>query len=121
MQGKQLKYEAGEFLIRQGEENPDRAFMITSGRCEIFVENEGKRTHIANAAPYQIVGEIALIDQSPRTANVVALEDTTVECMDRATFNACMKDSNPFVVALLRVLSGRYRTLIQKLDIKDLF
>nr|MCH9780954.1 cyclic nucleotide-binding domain-containing protein [Alphaproteobacteria bacterium] len=77
----------------------------------------GKRQHIAYILPHQIVGEIALIDNFPRTASVVAVEPSEAEVMDRVTFQMCMKDSNPFIIALLRVLSSRYRSLVSKLGV----
>ena len=111
-----LTINPGEFLIRQGDENPNNAYMILSGKCEIFREAGGERHHVAFAVPHQVVGEIALIDRSPRTASVVAVQATTVEVMDRATFEKCVQNSNPFIVALLRVLSGRYRALISRIS-----
>ncbi len=114
------KIAPGELLIRQGDPSPDEAFMILSGKCEVFVNRGGQRQHIAYVLPHQIVGEIALIDNFPRTASVVAVEATETEVMDRTTFQMCMKDSNPFVVALLRVLSSRYRSLVSKLGVTQL-
>lgn len=111
-----LKLNIGDHLMKQNDPNPDKAYMVLSGKLEIYTEVEGKKQHIAYAGRGQIVGELALIDKSPRSASIVAVEPSECDSMQRTTFEACLKQSNPFIVALLRVLSGRYRALIKKLD-----
>lgn len=110
------KLRPGEILIRQGEQNPDRAYMVLAGRCEVFMDKNNTKKHIGYVTPFQIVGEIALIDNFARTASVVAVEPTEVEVMDRNDFKKCMQESNPFIVALLSVLSGRYRSLMRRIS-----
>ena len=116
MADKSVSLKAGDILIRQGEKNPDRAYMVLNGQLEIYTENNGKKQHIAYVGPRQVVGEVALIDGSPRTAYAVATVPTECDSMDRITFDSCLKQSNPFVVALLRVLSARYRALMKKVE-----
>ena len=111
---RRLYLKPGEYLIRQGEPSPEHAFMLLRGKCEVFVEHHGVRKHLAYLMPHQIVGEVALIDGAPRTAHVLALEACEVDVMDRETFEACLSQSNPFIVALLRVLSKRYRNMIKR-------
>ncbi len=116
MAEKSVSLKPGEILIRQGDKSPEKAYMVLNGQLEIYTEADGKKQHIAYVGPRQIVGELALIDRSPRTANAVATVPTECDSMDRPTFDACLKQSNPFVVALLRVLSGRYRALMKKIE-----
>lgn len=111
-----ISLKPGEMLIHQGEKNPEKAYMVLNGQLEIYVEKDGKKQHVAYVGPRQVVGEVALIDRSTRTASAVATVPTECDSMDRLTFEACLKQSNPFVVALLRVLSGRYRALMKKVE-----
>lgn len=76
-----LRVEAGTILIREGDVG-DRFYVVTEGRLR--VERDGKV--IATLGPAGYVGEIALLRDVPRTADVVADIDTELLAVEREVF-----------------------------------
>src|SRR5947199_4294234 len=66
-----LSWRAGEVLFRQGE-TADCAYLLEAGEVEVIVDTPLGSLAIARLAPPQIVGEIALFCEAPRSATVVA-------------------------------------------------
>lgn len=69
---------AGTTFIEQGTMGTT-AFLIESGRVEVFVRDEtGREVIITTLGPKSLVGEISLLANKPRSASVRALEDTVM-------------------------------------------
>jgi len=60
----------GDFLLRENEMGDD-VFLITSGKAGVI--KDGQQIAIIN--PGEVIGEMSLIDHSPRSASIVALEE----------------------------------------------
>ena len=74
----QRDFAAEETIITAGE-RARNLFLIESGQASVFVDTPGgTRKRIATFCPGMVFGELALIDDSPRSATVVA--DTAVKC-----------------------------------------
>ena len=69
-----LRAAAGEVLMRQGEQ-ADSFAIIASGRVEIHHTGPRRQGATVELAPGTIIGEIALLRHSPRTATVTAKDD----------------------------------------------
>ncbi|MCH8157337.1 MAG: cyclic nucleotide-binding domain-containing protein [Nitrospinae bacterium] len=65
-----------------------------------------------------IFGEMGLIENKPRSASAMALEDCRVSVMKRMEFNYLTKHRKDFFVALLRTLTERLRLTLKKLKAK---
>jgi MFS family permease len=76
-----VEAEAGDVIIREGEVG-DRFYVIESGTVE--VTKAGR--HIAELGPGDYVGEIALLRDVPRTADVTATSPCVLQAFDRAHF-----------------------------------
>ncbi len=75
MQGSaKRQFSKGEVLIREGERG-ECAYIIESGEVEILVQRDGQLIQIGTRGPGSLLGEMAIIDDKPRTATVRALED----------------------------------------------
>ena len=87
------RHENSSFLVRQGEPG-DRFCFLHSGTCEVLFEEESGLVHsVAKLSAGDFFGEIALLDDIPRTATVRALESVEVYSLDRATFVALVERS----------------------------
>ncbi|MCB9135251.1 MAG: cyclic nucleotide-binding domain-containing protein [Anaerolineales bacterium] len=84
----------GEVLAEQGAPG-DEFYVVTSGFLEISVAGaEATSQVLVNLGKGQIIGEMALIDQGPRSATVRAVSDATVEVIRRVDFEAlCDKNT----------------------------
>jgi EAL domain-containing protein (putative c-di-GMP-specific phosphodiesterase class I) len=105
---------SGEVLIRQGSFGQS-AYIIEEGRVEICLEKpDGTRQVVASRGPGTIIGEMALIDDAPRTATVLALEDCKLIEITREDFTRRLQSSDPIMQAVLRVLITRYRDTLAR-------
>ncbi|MDH5670926.1 MAG: protein kinase [Myxococcales bacterium] len=72
-----VRFEAGEAIVREGE-LPDAAYIMLSGRCEVFRERDGQRHVMNEFVTGNVFGEISIFGGSRRTASVSAATETTV-------------------------------------------
>lgn len=96
----------GDIIIAQGKTGFE-AFLIQSGDVVVYTEAEGKRVELAQMGPGQIVGEMALVADAPRTATVQALSDCNLIVITRETLNEKLQKSDPTVRALVSMLMKR--------------
>jgi CRP-like cAMP-binding protein len=98
------RYEAGDVLVRQGE--PGHEFLIiVSGRA--LVERDGKR--VRELGPGDFLGEISLVDGSPRTATVTALDPIEALGIPREGFADLIDRIPVFRLEVLNALTQRIR------------
>jgi glutaminase len=107
------RYEAGQLMIKAGE-SAEEMFVLLAGNAEVQMRGEGTNTlRIDVLTAGMTVGEMAFLDGSPRSANVVAID--TVECLviSRTWFTA-LSDTRPalkitLLQELMREISARLR------------
>ncbi len=71
-----VTFEAGEMLFREGDDG-DSVYIILDGQCEIFTTVGGKENHLRELQRGDVLGEIAVFTNKPRTASVRALSPVT--------------------------------------------
>ena len=97
-------FATGDTIFREGEPG-DEFFVVVRGKVEI---RSGDR-RLETLGPKGIFGEMALIDDSPRSATVVALTDVTVAPIKEQQFLFLMKHMPMFALKVMRVLAMRLR------------
>jgi CRP/FNR family cyclic AMP-dependent transcriptional regulator len=104
-----LRYAAGETIFNFGD--PGNAlFIIRSGEVEIFLRNdEGEKIILETSQPGDVFGEVAMLDNGPRTAWVAAVSDVEVLRLDRAHFVDYIRQYPPAALNLLSVAARRLR------------
>lgn len=98
-------YPAGEIIFREGDSG-DGAYIIEEGCVEVSVSST-QRTRINKG---ELFGEIALIDQQPRTATVRAVEHTVLIPIPRKLVKELLEKTDPVVRHLLLTILERYRS-----------
>ncbi len=83
----------------------DEFFVVVRGKVEI---RSGDR-HFETLGPDGIFGEMALIDDSPRSATAVAMTDVTVAPIKENQFLFLVKNTPFFALNVMRVLAHRLR------------
>src|SRR5213076_2372390 len=101
-------YEPGQEIVRQGDTGVG-AFIIRSGKVEIIQEKEGKQSKIATLGPGDVIGEMALLDEFPRSATARAVEPTTALGIQRWHFRGILESHPQIALALLPMLTRRVR------------
>ncbi len=102
------KYKKGEIVFRTHDEG-DCAYIIDSGRVQIFTENFGVEVAVSTLGPGEIFGEMAILDHSTRSASARALEDLQVSIVSRTQFQQRMDIADPIVRLLVSILLKRMR------------
>jgi CRP-like cAMP-binding protein len=104
-----LTVHKGDVLCRKGEEG-DTLFMIVAGKLKIVQKSRnGDEVILAILSGGDFCGEMALLDGLPRSADAVAIEDTTLYVLTRADFLSCVVNNGRAVKAILSTLSKRLR------------
>jgi EAL domain-containing protein (putative c-di-GMP-specific phosphodiesterase class I) len=101
-------FAANEQIFRIGDAG-DCAYLIESGTVEIFVVIQGVEQRVSSMGKDEMFGEIALIDQQPRTATVRAAEKTVLVPVKRKLVENLLEKSDPILRHLLLVVLERFR------------
>lgn len=97
-------YQSGTVIFAQG--TPGAVmYAIKSG--SVAIEVDGHR--VETLGPEEIFGEMALLEDEPRSATAVALVDTELVEIDRTKFYLLVRQNPHFALQLMRVLSDRLR------------
>lgn len=108
------EYKAGETIVTQGKGGAGM-FTITSGKAEALVEAlDGTKTVVNTFGPTDFFGEIALLDDGPRTASVVAIKDTDCLILSREDFIAVLKNDADMGVVIAQELARRFRRFMSQ-------
>jgi CRP-like cAMP-binding protein len=86
-------------------------FLLKKGKAEIRVGAE----EIEEIGPGDIFGEMALIDQSTRSATVTAVEDCEVVALNERRFVELIEDAPYFALDFMRTLVERLRSMNRRL------
>ena len=98
---------AGATLMNQGEPG-DSMYISVSGRLRAYVRDEDGVEHLVREmARGQVIGEMSLYMDSPRTASVVAIRDSVLVRLDKADFHQLLASSAQVSIALTRQLIQR--------------
>ncbi len=107
-------YQRGQYLWYQGDEGA-RLIVVASGLVKVVISSEhGDEVVLATLGPGETLGELAMLDGSPRSASVVAVEPSTVVLLTRETVLDLMSRHPPVLDALLRSLGGLVRRLTEQ-------
>ncbi|PND25453.1 Crp/Fnr family transcriptional regulator [Sinorhizobium sp. M4_45] len=101
-----VMYSAGEDLFHQGDIG-DAAYVILSGNADVLVSTPSGQLKVAEVEQNSIVGEIAILCNTPRTATVkttTALEALRIRKDD---FLKLLADFPEMAVEIMRVLADR--------------
>lgn len=101
-------FPAGSFLTRQGEPG-DRAWLIESGALEATLDTLDGRRKLGSIGRGAVVGEMALIDGAPRSANVQATSEVHAVELSRAAFKQMIDRCEPLAYYLLTTLIAAIR------------
>ena len=103
----------GYRLLNEGDEG-DFMLLILTGKVSILKQAEsGEDLHLAIAIPGMSLGEMSLIDGSPRSASCDCLVPTDFAVVDRTALNAILvkmpRLANKLLLVLLQLMTSRLR------------
>lgn len=101
-------YEPGEFIFRE-DEIGDTMYIIWSGRVMVVKGDFKAPTVLGYRGVGEIIGEMALLEDQPRSASVVALESSRTLRIKREDFEQWLSDNPSMGLGILGTLSARLR------------
>ena len=104
----------GQVLFEEGQP-ADAMYLVSSGILAVVVGKPLERGHlVAQICAGEAVGEMALLSQRPRSASVIALRDSSLLRMSRATFTKLMELNPGAMLRLALALVDRLERTTQK-------
>lgn len=108
----------GEWLFHAGDSGAF-AYLVEEGDVVIVLEQNGQVTPLAVYGPGSLFGEMALIDNLPRSAGAIAVSHGMVRKISRDQLNHRMEQSDPILKVFLTVLMGNMRKTLKRLSGED--
>lgn len=103
-----------QYLMYQGDPG-DHLVVVVDGLVKITVTSDrGDEMVLATLGAGEVLGELSVIDQGPRSASVVAVRRTTTLVVTRTALITAMQHSPALLDALLRTLGGLVRRLTEQ-------
>lgn len=103
-------------FIEQGD-IPNAAYFIVEGGIKIYTITEnGDMVTFSVLGPNEVVGEMSIIDEEPRSAYAETIKNSRVLILTKADFNKILKDYPLVTISLLRTLSKRLRETNQHIE-----
>jgi CRP/FNR family transcriptional regulator, cyclic AMP receptor protein len=100
------RFKAGEELFRAGQPG-DAMLLVVEGRIDVKV---GDNT-VETVGMHGIIGEMALIDKSPRSASAIGASAGEVAVIDRDVFLALVGSSPAFSLYVMKLMAARIRKM----------
>ena len=106
-----IEVAAGQTLMAQGEPG-DAMYLSISGRLRAYVRDDDGIEHmVREMARGQIIGEMSLYTDEPRSATVVAIRDSTLVRLGKPQFQQLLQSSVQASIALTRQLIRRLQAV----------
>jgi CRP-like cAMP-binding protein len=106
MSSDRLHYQKGDVVFEEGDPS-DAVYFMLSGRIRVYRDVEDRSVELAELAGGAVLGETGVICGRPRSASIVALEETTMLRTDANVFHELLYQVPQVTVALARELADR--------------
>jgi CRP/FNR family cyclic AMP-dependent transcriptional regulator len=101
-----ITFQVGQSLFQHGDEG-DAAYIIVDGEADVLVDTPSGPLRVAKVKRNDIVGEIAILCDVPRTATVTVTEELTTLRITKDLFFRMVTDFPEMGVEVMRVLAHR--------------
>lgn len=111
-----LRFRAGEVIMRQGESAPGM-YIVIEGRLRVVGQSAaGKEVVLSELSSGDFIGELSIIDDYPRSADLVVVEDCVVLKVTNQVIETLF---NLHPSAAFKILLGISRNLVKRLREHD--
>jgi CRP/FNR family cyclic AMP-dependent transcriptional regulator len=111
---RQRTYGRGQYLWYQGDTAEHLVVVFTGTVKVVLTSEQGDEIVLVTLGRHETVGELAILDGSPRSASVIAVEPTTVLMLPRAAVLEAMAAHPAVLDAVLRTLGQLVRRLTEQ-------
>lgn len=111
-------------IINEGDLT-DSLYVIVEGKVRVFLQDEqGKEVTLNFQGAGECFGELALLDERPRSASVQTVEPSRFAIISKADFMRCLTEHPHMAITIIRYLSRRMRALtenVRSLALMDVY
>jgi CRP/FNR family cyclic AMP-dependent transcriptional regulator len=101
-----LTFQPGDLVCKQGD-NGDAAYFIMDGSADVIVDTPSGPLIVATLSKNDVVGEIAILIDIPRTATIQAATELTTLKITKDVFFRMVTEFPEMAVEMMRVLAER--------------
>jgi CRP-like cAMP-binding protein len=101
-----IRFGKGQRFFSQGDA-ADAAYVILDGRADVVLDNPGGSVKVAELGRNDLVGEMGILSESPRSATVVATEPSSALRIDKRVFLELLSQFPQMSIAVMRELASR--------------
>lgn len=105
-----IRFPQFSHIVRQGQHG-DAMYVVAEGEVRVLTIVEGRELIMATLTAGDCFGEISLLDQGPRSADVIANQDSVLLRISHAAFHRLVREAPALAVPLLLALS---RAVVQR-------
>jgi CRP-like cAMP-binding protein len=102
------RYNADDAIVTQGQTGLG-LYCIQSGTVKVTISGPGGEKELRQMGAGESFGELALLDDKPRSATVTAVEPTTAVLLDKSQFRAELRSHPEIALPMLETLVGWLR------------
>ena len=103
----------GTVVFREGDV-PDYAYVLLSGEVEISTERDGERVVLTKIPSNEMFGELALLEDTPRSATATTIGGCEVMAINKARFLKKLEALDPFTRYWVVYLAERIKDLSKR-------
>ncbi|MFK7860031.1 MAG: Crp/Fnr family transcriptional regulator [Granulosicoccus sp.] len=108
-QARELTFRKHAVMMNEGDPG-ESMFVIKSGAVKVFLSDEdGRELVLYEQGTGAVIGDIALLDNEPRSASVMTLEPVVALMIGKQAFLDCLRQSPETAINIIRSLTTRLR------------
>ena len=113
---RKVSFESGRVLFMTGDPG-DRAYLVSEGMVRLTLATPaGRELNVRMAGPGELIGEIAVLDSGPRTADAVAISTVTAYSITAASLGALFEARPRLARSVIALLCKRLRATTSQME-----
>lgn len=112
---RERSYPKGSVIVFEDDPG-DALYLVAAGQVKVvLIAEDGREVILSVLGEGSFFGEMAVIDEEPRSAHVIAMEDSNLLVIRREDFHARLRQMPEVAISLLREISRRLRRADEKI------
>lgn len=112
---RERSYPKGSVIVFEDDPG-DSLYLVAGGQVKVvLIAEDGREVILSVLGEGSFFGEMAVIDEEPRSAHVIAMDDSNLLVLRREDFHARLRQSPEVAIALLKETSRRLRRADEKI------
>ncbi len=109
------EYPAGTIVFKEGERG-NEMFVIQSGKINIAKRSRDVEKVLVTLVAGDFFGEMAIINQKPRSASAVAVEDSRLLVIGPKTFDSMIRGNTEIAIRMIKILAQRLQEADEQIE-----